>query len=37
VSSAAGDHYACLEFVEDDDPEAFRRDAQALKAWMEGE
>ncbi|MGE4489313.1 MAG: sugar phosphate isomerase/epimerase family protein [Kiritimatiellales bacterium] len=31
-----GDHYALLEFVKDDDPEQFRRDATVLKKWLAG-
>lgn len=29
-----GDRYAMLEFVANDDPEAFKRDAATLRAWL---
>lgn len=34
VKQVAGNRYALLEFVEDDDPDAFLRDAAILKVWL---
>ncbi len=34
ASAVPGDHYAMLEFVADDAPAAFARDAATLKAWL---
>jgi 3-dehydroshikimate dehydratase len=36
VRSTGRDHYALIEFVQDDAPEAFLRDAATLKAWIAG-
>ena len=35
VRSTGRDHYALIEFVQDDAPEAFLRDAETLKGWIE--
>ena len=34
VRSTGRDHYALIEFVQDDAPEAFLRDAATLQAWL---
>ena len=34
VRSTGRDHYALIEFVQDDAPEAFLRDAETLKNWI---
>ena len=34
VRSTGRDHYALIEFVQDDAPEAFLRDAATLKEWI---
>ena len=34
IKAQAGDRYALLEFVRDDDPEQFLRDAATLKSWL---
>lgn len=35
IKKAPGDRYALLEFVQGDSPEAFLRDAQTLRQWLE--
>jgi sugar phosphate isomerase/epimerase len=35
IRQTGRDHYASLEFVQNDDPENFRRDAQTLKQWLQ--
>jgi 3-dehydroshikimate dehydratase len=35
VRSTGRSHYALIEFVQDDAPEAFLRDAETLKEWLE--
>jgi hypothetical protein len=34
VASSGRDHFAMLEFVQDDAPESFLRDAVVLKKWL---
>ena len=34
IRSAGRDHYALLEFVRDDSPNAFLEDARCLKSWL---
>ena len=35
IRSTGRDHFVMLEFVEDDSPEALRRDAATLKGWLD--
>ena len=35
IAQIPGDRYALLEFVRDDDPDAFRADAKTLKQWLD--
>jgi sugar phosphate isomerase/epimerase len=35
IAAVGGDHFAMLEYVQDDNPEAFLRDAKTLKEWLE--
>ena len=34
INSASGDRYASLEFVQNDEPDNFLRDARVLKQWL---
>jgi len=34
IASSGRDHFAMLEFVQDDAPESFVRDAATLKQWL---
>ncbi len=34
IRKAAGDRYVMIEFVKDDSPEAFLRDAATLRKWL---
>jgi sugar phosphate isomerase/epimerase len=36
IATVGGDHFAMLEYVQDDNPEAFLRDAATLKEWLRG-
>ena len=34
VATAGRDHYAMIEFVRDNEPENFLKDAKTLKQWL---
>jgi hypothetical protein len=34
VRSTGRDHYALIEFVQDDAPEVFLQDAETLRRWL---